>query len=165
MNSKNELPPIENQKIKDYVTPSQNKFYFYLRLKKPLKLVEPTRIYVDNSLTLTKLQKAKFKALKMQMKKLKKENMKKYNNSSYDLNRYKYMVPLKIWNKCQKTYNECKYEYNLANHKNIKKNLNINITKNLSMKNLNNRTRTNNKTISFKKRRGAKRIKKALFGS
>ena len=146
MNTKNELPPIKNKEIIDYVTQSTNSFYFYLRLKKPLKLIEPTRNYLDNSLLLTKLQKAKLKALQMRMKQLQRENKRKYNYASRYINKYKNMMPLKIWNKCQSTYNECKHELNslnirpnnIINNPNIeiKNNLYKNISKNLSMKNL-----------------------------
>ena len=68
MEIKNELPPIKGNEIKDFVTPSQNSFYFYMRFKKPLKLVESTRKFFDSSILLTKLQRAKLKSLKIQMK-------------------------------------------------------------------------------------------------
>ena len=69
------------------------------------------------------------------MKILQKENLKKYNYPSFD-NKYKNMMPLKIWNKCQKTYDECKQKLkiNLKNNE-AKKEIN-NLNKNLSMKNL-----------------------------
>ena len=54
METKTELPPIKKNEIKDYVTPEQNDFYFYMRFRKPLKLVEPKREFFDNSITLTK---------------------------------------------------------------------------------------------------------------
>ena len=139
MEIKNELPPIKGNEIKDYVTPSQNEFYFYMRFKKPLKLVESTRNFFDNSITLTKLQRSKLKSLKLQMKILQKENLKKYNYPSYD-NKYKNMMPLKIWNNCQKIYEECKQEHkmNLKNNEDKKEtnNLNRNFMRNSSMKNL-----------------------------
>ena len=110
-----------------------------MRFKKPLKLVEPARKFFDNSITLTKLQRAKLKSLKIQMKILQKENLKKYNYQSLD-NKYKNMMPLKVWNKCKKIYDECKQEYktNLKNNgaKKETKNLNTIIIKNSSVKNL-----------------------------
>ena len=139
MEIKNELPPIKGNEIKDFVTPSQNSFYFYMRFKKPLKLVESTRKFFDSSILLTKLQRAKLKSLKIQMKLLQKENLKKYNYPSHD-NKYKNMMPLKIWNNCQKIYEECKQEHkiNLKNNEDKKEtnHLNRNFMRNSSMKNL-----------------------------
>ena len=135
METKNELPPIKRNEIKDYVTPEQNSFYFYMRFRKPLKLVETKRNFFDNSITLTKFQRAKLKSLKIQMKILQKENLKKYNYPSFD-NKYKNMMPLKIWNKCQKTYDECKQELKINLKNNQAKKETNNLNKNSSMKNL-----------------------------
>ena len=58
-------------------------------------------------------------------------------------------MPLKIWNKCQKIYEECKQELkiNLKNNEAKKEtyNLNRNFSRNSSMKNL--RIRRNEKNI------------------
>ena len=55
------FPPIKYKENKEIINnkSSTKKFHFYLRVEKPLKLVEPTNNYFDNSLLLTKLQKRK----------------------------------------------------------------------------------------------------------
>ena len=82
------------------------------------------------------------------MKILQKENLKKYNYPSFD-NKYKNMMPLKIWNKCQKIYDECKQEHKIHLKNNEAKketsNLNKNFLKNSSMKNLSIRRNSKNK--------------------
>ena len=113
------LPLIKNNNsINNYNCLSQsrnnfnnsNNFNFYLRLKKPLKIVEPTKHFFDSSLLLTKYQKKKLIASKIRIKQLKKENNKKFSHSLGNVNTYKNFMPIKIWKKCKKTYDECKHE-------------------------------------------------------
>ena len=142
------LPQIKNNySINNYnhISQSRNNFNFYLRLKQPLKIVEPKKHFFDSSLLLTKHQKKKLKASKIRLKQLKKENNKKFSNSLCDINKYKNMLPIKIWKKCERTYDECKHEFkkekndfnnlsninNLNNYKNKSKsivNIKLNIT-------------------------------------
>ena len=146
MKSKYKLPLIEKKAIKDYMAKSQNSFHFYLRFEKPLKIGEPTKKYLDNSITLTKLQKYKLKSLKMKMKQIQKENLKRYLNSTSDINRYKNMLPLKIWDKCEQMYDKSKLKYNSLNKK-IKKNgkPNLYFKRNFSVTNISNSINLKNK--------------------
>ena len=135
------FPPIKNKEKTDNFNQTQNKFHFFLRFEKPLKIVEPTRNYFDNSLLLTKLQKRKLKEMKKYSEQFKKQNQKYYNNISSSLYEYKNMIPIKIWKKCEKTYNECRQEFNLLSFNKDKKKLSVNNKR--SMNNL--KIRRNNK--------------------
>ena len=135
MKLKIQSPPIEEKEFHDYNNQQRNSSYFCFRFENPLKLVEPTRNFYDNYITLTKLQKAQYKWLKI----YEKQNIKKYPYLSSDLKRYKNMLPTKIWNKCQKTYEECKRKNNSlieVGDKKEKNKFNLNLTKNLSMINI-----------------------------
>ena len=109
------LPLFKNNySINNNISQSQNnfnKFHFCFRFGKPLKLAEPTINYLDNFLLLTKLQKAKLKRSKIRLKQFKKENKKLFSNSSDNANNYINMIPVKIWEKCVQTYDECKQEF------------------------------------------------------
>ena len=142
MKSKNKLPLIANSQINDYVTKSRNRFYFFLRFDKPLHLIEPTKNNFDNSLILTKLQKAKLKAFKIRMKNFQQENRRKNINLSYAKNSYKNLLPIKIWSKCKNIYEYCKHEDNILN--NNKSNVNFYTKNNLNIKKITNIKKTKN---------------------
>ena len=129
------FPPIKNKANINNLNQTQNKFHFYLRLEKPLKIVEPTKKYFDNSLLLTKIQKRKLKEIKKYAILFKKQNKKYYKNFSSSLYEYKNMIPLNIWNKCEQTYNECKQEFNTLNNKKVKKKLIVNNNKSMIINN------------------------------
>ena len=117
------FPPIKNKENKENINnlnQTQNKFHFYLRFEKPLKLVEPTNNYFDNKLLLTKLKKRKLIAAKKYAILFKKQNKKYYKNFSSSLYEYKNMIPIKIWDECEQTYNECKQEFNKLRNKKVK---------------------------------------------
>ena len=135
------FPPIKNKEKTNNFEQTHNKFHFFLRLEKPLKIVEPTRNYFDNSLLLTKLQKRKLNEMKKYSNQFKKQNQKYYNNVSLSLYEYKNMIPIKIWKRCEQTYNECKQEFNSLSNKKDKKKLSVNNKR--SMNNL--KIRRNNK--------------------
>ena len=79
--------------------------------------------------------------MKKYSEQFKKHNQKYYNNVSSSLYEYKNMIPIKIWKKCEKTYNECKQEFNLLSfNKDIKK---LSVNNKRSMNNL--KIRRNNK--------------------
>ena len=125
----------ENKENINNLNQTQNKFHFYLRFEKPLKLVEPTINYFDNSLLLTKLKKRKLIAAKKYAILFKKQNKKYYKNFSSSLYEYKNMIPLNIWNKCEQIYNECKQEFNTLNNKKVKKKLIVNNNKSMILNN------------------------------
>ena len=136
------INPINIKKIssfsqKDYVTKSQNPFYFYLRLKKPLRVVEPNINYVDNSLILSKLQKKKIKVLKKRAKKILDEKIKENMNSIQNINKYKNMLPISVWNKCLEIYTNCKKD-NTIYRNNYNENKKI-LVNNLSLPNIRNK--------------------------
>ena len=138
------LPPIKNKEQKVNLNQTRNKFHFYLRLSKPLKIVEPTKNYFDNSLILTKLQKSRLNERIKYEKLFKKQNANYFNNSSSNINKYKNMIPIKIWKKWEHTYDNCKKEFNSLNKIKAKEKLFVNNNKskiNLKVK--------RNKNISF----------------
>ena len=71
---------------------------------------------------LTKLQKRKLNEIKKYAILFKKQNKRYYKNFSSSLYEYKNMIPIKIWDKCEQTYNECKQEFNTLKNKEAKAN-------------------------------------------
>ena len=49
-----------------------------------------------------------------------KQNKIYYKNFSSSLYEYKNMIPIKIWNECEQTYNKYKQEFNTLRNKNVK---------------------------------------------
>ena len=105
----NKLPDLS--KINDYVTKSTNPFYFYMRFKKPLKIIEPKSNLMDTTLLLTTKQRARIKELKEKVKKIQKEKLKSYVRTTNNIVSYKNMLPVQVWRKCENTYEKLKHKY------------------------------------------------------
>ena len=103
------LPKIEhNSLLKDYVTKSRNPFYFYLRQSKPLKNEEKSEKITDYTFLLTRAEREKLLKLKEKVQKIEKEKLREYAQKNKKFIKYKNMLPISIWNKCEKTYEEYK---------------------------------------------------------
>ena len=86
------LPDLS--KINDYVTKSKNPFYFYMRFKKPLKIIEPKSNLMDTTLLLTTKQRARIKELKEKVKKIQKEKLKQKYGKILKMKEEKYKYHL-----------------------------------------------------------------------
>ena len=95
-------------KSQDYVIKQQNPFHFYFRLTKPLKIAEQKGSFSDYSLLLSKLQRRRLKLLKEKVKKIEKEKLRTYFETNKNKIKYKNMIPIPIWNQCEKTYENYK---------------------------------------------------------
>lgn len=124
--------------IKDYVTKSRNPYYFYMRFEKPLNIGDKKDNSIKTTLLYTKAQIAKMKELKEKVKKIQRQKLRAYAESTERTLKYKHMLPLPVWRKCEKTYEklrpkvirfiklikmkEEKNKENLSNINDIKKN-------------------------------------------
>ena len=106
------LPQIlDNSSKNDFVTQSQNPFYFSFRLKKPLNIVEHKQKLGIKYLLLTKVQRRKLDELKEKVRKIQKEKLRTYVETNKDIIKYKNMIPMPIWSKCEETYEKYKKKY------------------------------------------------------
>ena len=158
------LPNISsNSPIKDYVTKARNPFYFSFRLSEPKKIKEKFQKITDYTALLSKTQRIKLLKLKETVRKIEKEKLRKYVETNKNIIKYKNMLPIPIWNKCEKEYEEYKKKYKklIISKKDKKQNKSIKINideekneeiekylkKNLSVSNINpkNKNYLNNK--------------------
>lgn len=138
----------ENSLLRDYVTKSRNPFYFYFRLSKPLKDEEKSKNITDYTFLLTKVEREKLLKLKKRVQKIEKAKLREFAEKNKKIIKYKNMLPISIWNKCEDVYEEYKnnnkrlINLELANNKRIKINFDKNpkseivTKKNLSSRNI-----------------------------
>ena len=102
---------LDNSSKNDFVIKSLNPCYFSFRLKKPLNIVEHKQKLGIKYLLLTKVQRKKLDELKEKVRKIQKEKLRTYVETNKDKIKYKNMIPMPIWSKCEETYEKYKKKY------------------------------------------------------
>ena len=106
------LPQVlDNSSKNDFIKKTQNPFHFYFRLKKPLNIVEHTQKFAIQYLLLTKNQREKLKELKEKVRKIQKEKLRTYVETNKNIVKYKNMIPMPMWSRCEEIYEKYKKKY------------------------------------------------------